>query len=60
MLNVVDPTSDDSIVAQEPYFIVGADGVATAFYSDVLGQATEEQFPPGDEIHGPMTAETEY
>jgi HEAT repeat protein len=46
----VDPTSGDQPVEQEPYFIVGADGIVTALYTDARGQAVEERFPPGDAI----------
>ena len=46
----VDPTSGDQPVEQEPYFVVGADGIATALYTDARGQAVEERFPPGDAI----------
>ncbi len=46
----VDPTSGDQPVEQEPYFVVGADGIATALYTDARGEAVEERFPPGDAI----------
>ena len=46
----VDPTSGDQPVEQEPYFVVGADGIVTALYTDARGQAVEERFPPGDAI----------
>ena len=44
---VVDPTSDDDPVEQEPYFVAAADGIITAFYTDARGEAVEERFPPG-------------
>ncbi len=59
-LMVVDPTSDDRVVAQEPYFMVGSDGLVTAAYSDVLGQITDEQVPAEPLLYAPMGAEREY
>ncbi len=59
-LVIVDPTSNDRTIAQEPYFLVGADGIVTSAYSDVLGQITDEQFPPDPHIHAPMGSQREY
>ncbi|HTM21406.1 MAG TPA: HEAT repeat domain-containing protein, partial [Kofleriaceae bacterium] len=52
----VDPDQGDAPVRQEPYFILAADGLATALYTDERGEAIEEQFPPGDyQIEGSLS-----
>lgn len=56
----VDPTSSDDPVEQEPYFVIGADGLVSATYSDVRGEAAEEQFTAGDYVIAPMAAESEH
>jgi hypothetical protein len=45
---VVDPDADDSPVRQEPYFVLAADGLAWATYTDARGELTSEHFPTGD------------
>ncbi|HTJ46126.1 MAG TPA: HEAT repeat domain-containing protein [Kofleriaceae bacterium] len=47
---VVDPDADDSPVRQEPYFVVGADGLGWATYTDARGELTSEHFPTGDAV----------
>jgi HEAT repeat protein len=44
----VDPDQGDAPVRQEPYYIIAADGLATALYTDERGEAIEEKFPPGE------------
>ena len=55
---VVEPTTQ-STVAQEPYFIIGSDGIATAHYSDPRGVIAIERFPPGDQVPRNMLGEGE-
>lgn len=45
---VVDPSADDRPVRQEPYFIVGADHLVWATYTDARGEIATEHFPAGD------------
>lgn len=47
---VVDPSADDAPVRQEQYFVLGADGLAWAGYTDARGELTSEHVPPGDAI----------
>jgi HEAT repeat protein len=47
---VVDPDADDSPVRQEPYFVLGSDGLAWATYTDARGELTSEHFPTGDAL----------
>ena len=56
----VDPGSDDAPVRQEPYFILGADGIGKALYTDARGEHADEWFPPGDYIREPKSKLTEY
>lgn len=51
----VDPGQADAPVRQEAYFIVAADGLATALYTDERGEATEERFPPGPYLIEPLS-----
>lgn len=55
---VVEPTTQ-SVVAQEPYFIVGADGIVTAHYSDPRGVIAIEHFAPGEQLPRNMLGEGE-
>jgi HEAT repeat protein len=55
---VVEPTTQ-SAVAQEPYFIIGSDGIATAHYSDPRGVIAVERFAPGDQVPRNMLGEGE-
>lgn len=57
---VVDPTDSGSLVAQEPYFIVGSDGIALATYSDSNGEIHLERFPPGDQVPHHIRSEEEF
>jgi len=57
---VVDPTSDDKPVREEPYFVIGADGLAWATYTDARGQISSEHFPEGDAVVAPQSRESEY
>jgi hypothetical protein len=45
---VVDPSADDRPVRQEAYFIVGADHLVWATYTDARGEIATEHFPAGD------------
>ncbi|MCG8419003.1 MAG: HEAT repeat domain-containing protein [Proteobacteria bacterium] len=56
----VDPDRDNAPVKQEPYFLVAADGLVTALYTDARGIAIEEQFPPGDLILSPRSTASRY
>src|SRR5690606_1752797 len=47
---VVDADRDDRPVPQAAYFLLSADGLVTAHYSDARGYVTEEQFPPGAQV----------
>ena len=47
---VVDPDADDSPVRQEPYFVIGGDGLGWATYTDARGEITSEHFPAGDAV----------
>jgi HEAT repeat protein len=57
---VVDPTSDDKAVREEPYFVVGADGLVWATYTDARGEICSEHFPEGDALVSPASRESEY
>ena len=57
---VVDPSADDAPVRQEPYFVVGADLIAWATYSDPRGHITSEHVPHGDATVWPASRENEY
>ncbi|MCB9563647.1 MAG: HEAT repeat domain-containing protein [Kofleriaceae bacterium] len=57
---VVDPTADDKPVKAEPYFVLGADGLAWATYTDARGDIVTEHFPAGDAIVAPQSRESEY
>jgi len=37
-------------VRQEPYVVIGADGIAWATYTDARGEITTEHFPTGEAI----------
>jgi HEAT repeat protein len=56
----VDPALDDAPVAEEPYFIVAADGLVTAYFSDARGEAGEEWFPPGDYTIAPRARSRQF
>lgn len=58
--HVVDPSSADTPVRQEPYFLVAADGVATAYHTDARGIITEERFPPGEYVLAPHAQAANY
>lgn len=58
--HVVDPNRADAPIRQEPYFLVSADGIATAHYTDARGIITEERFPPGEYILAPRNQRTNY
>lgn len=47
---VVDASSADRPVKEEPYLVIGADGLAWATYTDLRGHVTAEHFPAGDAI----------
>lgn len=47
---VVDATSDDKPVREEPYLLVGSDGLVWATYTDLRGHITTERFPAGDAL----------
>jgi HEAT repeat protein len=57
---VVDPSADDRPVRQEPYFVVGADTLIWATYTDPRGELSTEHFPSGDAIALPASRESEY
>lgn len=57
---VVDPATDDRPVREEPYFLIGDDGLVWATYTDARGQVTAEHFPAGDAIVAPQSRESEY
>ena len=57
---VVDPDAGDAPVEQEPYFVAGADGLVTAFYTDARGRAWDQAFPAGNHLVGPKTASEQY
>jgi HEAT repeat protein len=44
---VVDPSSDDVRVREQPYFIDGPDGLIWATYTDPRGEITSEHVPAG-------------
>lgn len=56
----VDPGNDDAPVKQEPYFVVSADGIAKALYTDARGEHADEWFPPGDHLIAPKSRLVEY
>jgi hypothetical protein len=35
-------------VREEPYIVIGSDGIAWATYTDLRGHITAEHFPAGD------------
>jgi len=43
----VDPNNPNTVVRNQPYFIAPSDGIITALYTNRLGEAVEERFPPG-------------
>jgi hypothetical protein len=45
---VVDASSADRPVREEPYIVIGSDGIAWATYTDLRGHITAEHFPAGD------------
>jgi HEAT repeat protein len=47
---VVDASSADRAVKEEPYLVIGADGLAWATYTDLRGHVTAEHDPAGDAI----------
>lgn len=57
---VVDAAADDKPVKQEPYFVLGADGLAWATYTDARGDIASEHFPAGEAIVAPQSRESEY
>lgn len=57
---VVDALLDDAPVAQDPYVVVGSDGLAWATYTDAKGEIVSEQFPAGDALVFPAAAEAEH
>jgi HEAT repeat protein len=57
---VVDPSSDDKPVREEPYFVIGEDGLVWATYTDARGEIVSEHFPEGDAVVAPSSRETEY
>ena len=46
--HVVDKNRADAPIRQEPYFVLAADGLVTAYYTDLRGLFIEERFPPGE------------
>jgi HEAT repeat protein len=56
----VDPGSDDAPVRQEPYFVIAADGIVDALYTDARGESAEEWFPSGEYLIAPKTQESAY
>jgi hypothetical protein len=57
---VVDPSTDDKPVREEPYFLIGGDGLVWATYTDARGQVVSEHFPGGDAVVAPQSRESEY
>lgn len=57
---IVDPDRDDLPVPQAAYFLLGADGLVTAHYSDARGYVSEEQFPAGDYVLAPRSQTARY
>ncbi|HWN66752.1 MAG TPA: HEAT repeat domain-containing protein, partial [Haliangium sp.] len=57
---VVDADRDDRPVPQAAYFLLAADGLVTAHYSDERGYVTEEQFPPGEHLLVPRSQVARY
>ena len=57
---VVDPSTDDKPVREEPYFVIGDDGLVWATYTDARGQIVSEHFPAGDAVVAPQSRESEY
>jgi HEAT repeat protein len=56
----VDPARGDRPLTKEPYFLVTADNLVTAFYTDDNGEATEEAFPPGEYALEPALRASDY
>jgi HEAT repeat protein len=59
---VIDPSSDNAAVRQEPYFVHSADGVVWASYTDARGELNSEHVPAStDKEHvRPASREAEY
>lgn len=57
---IVDPDRDDLPVPQAAYFLLAADGLVTAHYSDARGYVSEEQFPAGDHVLAPRSQVASY
>jgi hypothetical protein len=51
---VIDPSADDALVRQEPYFVHFPDGVVWATYTDARGHLTAEHVPVGDPKSWPV------
>ncbi len=45
---VVDAATTDKLVREEPYVLIGADGLIWATYTDLRGMVVSEHFPAGD------------
>ncbi len=60
MFYVVDTSSDDAPVRQEPYFVQLADGIVWATYTDARGELASEHVPSGDATPWPASREAEY
>jgi hypothetical protein len=59
-LLVVDADRGDRPVPQAAYFLLAADGLVTAHYSDARGYVAEEQFPPGEHVFAPRSHAARY
>ena len=56
---MVDPATADAPVTQEPYLVLGGDGLAWAGYTDARGELSSEHFPPGEALVWPAHREPE-
>ncbi len=57
---IVDAERANAPVSQAGYFLLAADGLATALYADVRGRIGEESFPPGDYVLAPQSMLRHY
>jgi len=54
---VVDASTTDKPVREEPYVVIGADGLVWATYTDLRGMVATERFPAGEASVQPASAE---
>jgi hypothetical protein len=54
VFSFVYPDEGDAPVRQEPYFLIGADGIVQALFSDARGEWADWRFAAGDPEADPV------